>query len=1380
MRRYGATCIHFLVTAFVVLLALGVFGAPGLRAASDYLSPPWRVDTFAGYTGVGGADGPAASATFNEPSGLALGPAGRLYIADTRNSAIRVLDAGAVTTLTGQAGVDGFRDGALAVAKFNLPFGLAATADGVIFVADTDSHRIRTINTNTGMVGTLAGFVGQPGAVDATGVNARFRYPTAVAHHAATGVLYVADTFNHTIRRIDIATGAVTTLAGKAGEPGATLNGVGTLARFNEPIALALSADGALLYVADQAGHVIRQVVTATGTVTTLSGLAGTSGGADGTAGIARFDEPKGLALDGAGYLYVSDSNGCRIRRVVVATGEVETLAGGYRLPASVDGVGSAARFNQPAGLAYDAANNRLLVADALNAQIRALNLSTRAVTTLAGVALSEGAIDGVGEEARFSAPHHLARDAAGNLYIADRDNHTLRKISPGGVVTTLAGLAGAAGTVDGTGAAARFNQPVGVAVKADGSLIYVSEEAGHVVRQVTAAGVVTTLAGSAGAQGFADGTGAAARFTTPAGLALDAAGNLYVADFGNHTIRRVTPAGVVTTFAGTAGLLGATDGAGASALFRGPYGVAVDAGGAVYVADSLNHTIRKITPAGVATTLAGLALDLGDDDAATGAEARFRFPYGVAVDASGRVYVAEFLNHTIRRIEPSGAVFTVAGTAARSGGNDGIANSVRFFKPRGVAVAPDGQTLYIADTDNNAIRVAYPAPVPEITSALVASGTVGQPFSAYTITGTLLPNYFNAVNLPAGLNINPTTGAITGTPLFAGVYSVTLQAENVGGVGSALATITIAKANATIALSNLEQPFDGTPKAPSYTTFPQGLNVVFTYNGSATTPTAFGTYTLVATINNPDYQGEQATVFRIVEPTGWSVATVGGFDELLQSPTAVSFDSEGSLYVADIGANVIWKRTPAGVVSQFVGVGAGLDEPSGLAFDAADNLYIADTGNHVIRRVTPAGTVSVLAGAVGEFDPFDGTGTEARFFRPAGLALSPGGELFVADSANDSVRRINLTTTQVTTFSGAFTSVSGLDFASDGTLYVAASGLDSVWSVTPDETADSIAGSAQSGSSDGIGTNAAFFQPRGLAIAADGNIYVADTFNHTLRRVTPAGEVSTVAGLAGDPGSTNGAGPTARFSGPSGLAFGPGGKLYIADTDNGLIRVATPPATVPMFNSPPVVTLTEGAAPSGYFFSATGSPTTYAAIGLPPGLSLNATTGALTGTPTASGVYTVTLSVTNELTTTVAEVELTINAPAWETWREQTFSPAQLADLGVSAPGADPDGDGVPNLLEYLQDADPLSPADVRGPQMTHDAGRLGLVYEHLRAAPGWRIVPEYSVDLATWHRGPAYVEIVETTVLDARRQRVNVRLAPALAAQPKGFLRLQIEPSP
>jgi sugar lactone lactonase YvrE len=219
---------------------------------------------------------------------------------------------------------------------------------------------------------------------------------------------------------------------------------------------------------------------------------------------------------------------------------------------------------------------------------------STAVVSTLAGLAGPYGSADGSGAAARFNHPDGIARDAAGNLYVADAWNDTIRKITRAGEVTTLAGQAGSVGGADGLGAAARFNHPDGIACDAAGNL-YVTDF-GNTIRKITLAGKVTTLAGKAGPRDSADGSGAAARFSNPTGIAYDAAGNLYVADTFNSTIRKITPAGEVTTLAGQAGSLGSADGSGAAARFDHPDGVACDAAGNLYVTDTGNNTIRKIT----------------------------------------------------------------------------------------------------------------------------------------------------------------------------------------------------------------------------------------------------------------------------------------------------------------------------------------------------------------------------------------------------------------------------------------------------------------------------------------------------------------------------------------------------------------------------------------------------------------------------------------------------------------------------------------------------------------------------------------------------------------------------------------------------------------
>src|SRR6266446_2589763 len=222
-----------------------------------------------------------------------------------------------------------------------------------------------------------------------------------------------------------------------------------------------------------------------------------------------------------------------------------------------------------------------------------------------AGLATGRGSADGTGSAARFNESEGVAVDGAGNVYVADSNNDTIRKITPAGVVTTLAGRAGQVGSADGTGTNALFNYPTGVAVDGAGN-VFVADQGNHTIRQITPAGVVTTLAGSAGQSGSADGHGSNARFNQPFGVAVDSGGNVYVADLQNQTIRKITSSGTVTTLAGSAGQTGSVDGTGSAARFNGPAGVAVDGATNVYVADFYNFTIRKITPAGAVTTLAG------------------------------------------------------------------------------------------------------------------------------------------------------------------------------------------------------------------------------------------------------------------------------------------------------------------------------------------------------------------------------------------------------------------------------------------------------------------------------------------------------------------------------------------------------------------------------------------------------------------------------------------------------------------------------------------------------------------------------------------------------------------------------------------------------
>jgi sugar lactone lactonase YvrE len=324
------------------------------------------------------------------------------------------------------------------------------------------------------------------------------------------------------------------------------------------------------------------------GYVITLAG-SGTAGFADGPGATAQFNQPRGVAMDGAGNVYVADYSNNRIRKIVIATGVVSTLAGS-----------------------------------------------------------TSGFADGPGTTARFSSPNGVAVDGAGNLYVADRDNHRIRKITPGGDVTTLAGD-GTGAYLDGLSTAARFQWPRSVTVDGAGN-VYVADTLNYRIRKITPAGDVSTLAGD-GTNSFADGPGATARFNTPQDVAADGTGNLYVADASNNRIRKITPAGDVTTLAGD-GTGAYLDGLSTAARFNRPRGVALDGAGNLYVADSSNNRIRKIVIAtGVVTTLAGDGT-AGSDDG-TLMTAQFDSPEGIAVDGAGNLYVGDTGDHRIRKIVP-------------------------------------------------------------------------------------------------------------------------------------------------------------------------------------------------------------------------------------------------------------------------------------------------------------------------------------------------------------------------------------------------------------------------------------------------------------------------------------------------------------------------------------------------------------------------------------------------------------------------------------------------------------------------------------------------------------------------------------------------------
>ncbi|WP_158305343.1 immunoglobulin domain-containing protein [Opitutus terrae] len=633
--------------------------------------------TLAGEWNKGSRDGAAAVARFNGANGVAIAPNGLVYVADLANSTIRAITpAGVVTTLAGVANVHGCIDGVGSNALFHNPSALVVGPSGDLYVADSNGHAIRKV-TPAGVVTTLAGGPLRYGYMDGPGTEAQFSYPRGIAVNA-TGVIFVSDRSAHTIRRVD-QLGNVSTWAGHGGSAGSA-DGPGDQARFRDPEGLAIDAAGNV-YVADINNHTIRKINPA-GEVTTLAGAAGESGFADGPAANARFFCPTSLAIDPAGAIWVNDAINRAIRKIS-PEGTVTTVA---------DTAGEGITID-PNGVLYIAADDR----------IKRLE-SGSVLSVVAGPTDSYTSRNGVGANARFVQPIGSALAVDGNLYVTDSGGYAIRRVTRSGEVSTLAGLLGYPGFRDGSGYAAQFRDLRGITPDKEGNLLVGD---GRTIRKVTLAGAVTTIAGADGEDGDTDGPAASARFRAVDGLAVDSSGNIFVVDRGASTIRKISQ-GIVTTFAGMPGETGQDDGAGAAARFRDPMGIVIDGADNLYVADTNNWKIRKVTPAGVVTTFAGHTSTQGANDGPIGIASFFN-PYGLAIGPNGALYVVDLAGDTLRMISPDGFVTTLGGSSAHRGETaDGIGTAARFYGPMGVSVDRFG-IIHIIEYYTNLVRRGVP-----------------------------------------------------------------------------------------------------------------------------------------------------------------------------------------------------------------------------------------------------------------------------------------------------------------------------------------------------------------------------------------------------------------------------------------------------------------------------------------------------------------------------------------------------------------------------------------------------------------------------------------------------------------------------------------------
>ena len=924
-----------------------------------------------------------------------------------------------------------------------------------------------------------------------------------------------------------------------------------------------------------------------------------------------------------------------------------------------------------------------------------------RYVFTFAGTGeAGDGGDGGPATEAQLSEPRGLAVDGSGNLYVADSGNQRIRRIDAEGVITTIAGTGVRGSSGDGGPATeAQFAAPGGLAVDGSGNL-YVADWGNHGIRRIDAGGVITTIAGT-GVRGFSGDGGPAteAQFATPTDLAADGSGNLYVSDSANHRIRRIDAGGVITTIAGT-GVRGFSgDGGPATeAQIAAPGGLALDGSGNLYVADSGNNRIRRIDAEGVVTTIAGsgpgfyLGVPLGDGGPAT--EAQLAAPIDLALDGSGNVYVTDLTAIRIRRIDAEGVITTIAGSGpvfSQGGysGDGGPATEAQFALPRGLAVDGSGN-LYVADSGNQRIRVIRPpgernpvtnefphfangdSTVSDLVLVNVDTKTVtpvvrfysseGDPISAdllLDVTGDLDVTADGALAVTAG--IPPLAartisthgrGALTSGSVrvvsdgyIGGFLRFDSMAVGVAGVGAAQpvndalfparrkdggintgAAVRNLEAEAVTMTCHLIQGRDVLATTPVQLAaggqkarfinelFPDADTSDFEGSVRCTAPEGkmftgvalemdagnriFTTLPLVAVTATLDGDVEKPYVFTFAGTGEAGEVGDGGpaTEAQFAFPTDPAVDGSGNLYVADSGNQRIRRIDPEGVITTIAGTGvrgfggdggpateAQFAAPRGLAVDGLDNLYVIDLGNQRIRRIDPEGVITTIAGTgVRGFGGDGGAAAEAQFAAPTDLAVDESGNVYVSDWRIRRIRRIDaegvITTiagTGVRGFSGdggpateaQFAVPSGLAVDGSGNLYVADSGNHRIRRIDAEGVITTIAGTGVRGfgGDGGPATEAQFAAPTDLALDGSGNLYVTDLTAIRIRRIDAEGVITTIAGsgpVFSQGGYSGDGGPAteAQFALPRGIAVDGSGNLYVADSGNQRIRVIRPP----------------------------------------------------------------------------------------------------------------------------------------------------------------------------------------------------------------------------
>jgi len=1278
----------------------------------------WTVTTLAGAGTTGYIDGAGPSSRFNLPQGLAIDNSGNVYVADTENHRIRLISpAGRVSTVAG-TGTSGNTDGNAAVAKFSSPVGLALDDQDNLYVADSGNHKIRMIDRSVDVISTIAGN-GNSGLVDSN----QFNWPTGLVL-ANNDTIYVADKLNHAIRQLtrNGSSWSLTTLAG-TGSSGYT-DGLKTSAQFHCPTGLALDTSGNLI-VGDGENNVLRRITlqnisstaSANGTTVSTSLDAGTLGINSYTNYYVRWvDDSSQVLATTHPHISFRIVDLPEVRNLQASTienteatvsaevnpSQSETtvkfeISTDPKLlpPLRVDTVPGVT--GKPRGIAVDQNGNRY-VADQLRHKIWKIDASNGTVTTLAGTGLA-GFADG--QNAQFDHPSGIAIDDSGNLYVADTNNHRIRKIdTSSGTVTTIAG-SGVAGFQDHqtNAASGKLLYPSAVAVNSDGTKLYVADKDNHRIRLIAldTPATISTLAGT-GTAGFADGQGqSVAQFNTPTGVTVDSSGNVYVADRENHRIRKVVPSsGMVTTLAGSgaAGFADNTDGQ--TAEFNQPSDLAIDQHGNLYIADSGNHRLRKMDLSGAVSTVAG-AGTAGYADSTTGSltppdRTEFNSPSAIAVFA-GTIYLSDTGNNKVRRIfrdtlpsfNPAtspltgntfqavstliplnlspGATYHFRAVAENQRGQaQGPITSFTTLTSQEIALVDDSTTLSLTHSQSNQVDFGDTFVGNSVSRDFTIRNN-GQ--SDLTVTSITVPTGY-ALQTPATL--------ASGAGTITGGQSATITVSLTGSAGGTYSGNLVIDSDA--AVSSFTVPLTGTVLDPPTVTTLMATNRTLT---SATlrasiNPEGTSTTTWFEYSRDPNLAGLNVTTF-----AGSAAGFAAGprLSAKFNEPRGLATDADGVIYIADTANHRIRAIDPSGNTRVVAGTGAAgftdgtaalaqFYSPTGVVVASDGTLYVTDKDNHRIRSISPEGLVDTLAGT-GDDNFTDGVADAARFNHPWGIAMETDDILYVSDRDNDRVRKLTRGEDgawTVGSLTDALDKPLGIAISTSGEVYVTEDGSHAVRRISNAGSVDTLAGAnATSGFADASGSAARFDSPQGLCLDSSGHILVADTGNHRIRRIAPDGTVTTLAG-SGNPGSADGTGGgtgTARFNEPVSV---------VTTTDNYVIAGERINGTLRRIASTTIVTLVPGS-----LQGVTAQPVSLSVGNLLPNTAyyFRASAQNSSGTTIGSNIQTFT---SRPLT-------------PFENWQVNEFQEDAI-DPAIAGPEADPNNDSCVNLIKYAHGIDP------------------------------------------------------------------------------------------